>query len=303
MGKTRSALIARAAALGIEVRFDEAMSLHTSFRIGGPADLFFLPKDVEELARALRFCRGEGLQYVLLGNGSNLLVSDGGFRGAVIATTRYLGGISCEGTELAAGAGAPLNLLAHRARKESLTGLEFSYGIPASVGGAVFMNAGAYGGEMKDVVSEVSYLDPEADFALRAIPADQAGFSYRHSLFHENGGVIVGARFSLSRGDPEQIRAVMEETMAKRKAKQPLELPSAGSTFKRPEGAYAAALIDRCGLKGRRVGGAMVSEKHAGFLVNAGGATAEDVLRLVETVRETVLRETGYVLEMEVRRI
>lgn len=303
MNENHSPQYSRAAALGIEVRFNEAMSLHTSFRIGGPADLFFLPHDMAELAAALRFCRDEEIPYVLLGNGSNLLVSDDGYRGAVLSTTGHLCEIRREGNDLTAGAGAALNLLAHRARKESLTGLEFSYGIPASVGGAVFMNAGAYGGEMKDVVTEVFYLDPKRDFALSAAPAEQAEFSYRHSLFHENGGIITGARFSLQEGDAGEIRRVMEETMAKRKAKQPLEYPSAGSTFKRPKGAYAAALIDKCGLKGFRSGGAAVSEKHAGFIINAGGATASDVLRLAELVRERVLRETGFELEMEIRRI
>lgn len=281
-----------------QVLENEPMSRHTTFRIGGPAELFIVPPSAAALAKIAACCRENGIRLTPLGKGSNLLVADEGLTGAVVKLGAALSDISVEAETLTAGAGTPLADVCRAALAHGLTGLEFAYGIPGSVGGAVFMNAGAYGGEMKDVVGSAVHLDGAGQGEAVGAALD---FGYRHSCYSAGGKVIVSARFALSRGDPAAIRARMEELYARRKAKQPLEYPSAGSVFKRPPGYYAGTLIDQCGLKGRRCGGACVSEKHAGFIINDQNATCADVLRLIDVVRSEVFRQTGVTLESEIR--
>lgn len=285
--------------LGCTPLLEEPMSRHTTFRIGGPAEFFLQPQSEEQLAALLCAARELEMPVHLLGNGSNLLVSDSGVRGAVFALGPAFSGLELVGeTTIRAKAGNTLAQLCRFAQEHSLTGLEFAYGIPASVGGAVYMNAGAYGGEIKDVIAAARHIAPDGACGERT--ADQLELSYRHSFYSGKDYIVTGADFALRPGCREEIRARMEEILSRRKEKQPLEFPSAGSTFKRPEGAYAAQLIDQCGLKGLRVGGAMVSEKHAGFLINAGGATCADLLELIRQVQAIVLEKTGYQLEREV---
>ena len=281
----------------------EPLAAHTTFRIGGPAVFWCAPQDAEQLRETLRLCRENGVRVYLLGNGSNTLFDDAGFDGAVV-DMRGLSQMeySDAGTDvvrITAGAGQTLGRLCSKAQALGLTGLEFACGIPGTVGGAVYMNAGAYGGEMKDVLEAVSYLT--ADGRWVDSEASELDFSYRHSAFEENGACILGAVFHLEKGDPDAIKARMNELMQKRIDKQPLDKPSAGSTFKRPAGAFAAALIDQCGLRGYRHGGAAVSDKHCGFVVNLGGATCADVLALCDEVRAIVKEKTGYDLEKEIR--
>ena len=282
---------------GLEVRTEEPMSRHTSFRIGGPATLMALPKTEEEAAAAVKAAAELELAPFFLGNGSNLLVPDEGYRGFLIKPAGELDRIRAEDTCLTAGSAVTLARLSNAALHHGLTGLEFAGGIPGSVGGAVTMNAGAYGGEMAQVVREVTCLTAEGELER----VTNFGFAYRRSAFSDGTRMILSARFQLEAGDPKAIRARMEELALQRQTKQPLEYPSAGSMFKRPVGYFAAALIDQCGLKGLTVGGAQVSEKHAGFVVNRGGATCADVLTLVEQVKERVLAATGVELEMEVK--
>ncbi len=271
----------------------------TSFGIGGSARLMALPRSQAEAAAAVRTAVELEVRPFYLGNGSNLLVADRGYEGFSLKTGGMDRVRAVQG-RLRAESGILLARLANAALDRGLSGLEFAHGIPGSLGGAVTMNAGAYGGEMVQVLTAVTFLDGKGETAT--LPAQECHLSYRHSDFTEHPErLILEAEFALSRGDAGEIRAKMEDLSRRRKEKQPLEYPSAGSTFKRPEGYFAAALIEQCGLKGRRVGGAQVSEKHAGFLINRGGATCADVLALVEEVRETVLRETGVELELEVR--
>lgn len=288
----------------LELRRDEPMSKHTSFRIGGPAALMALPRTRGEAKAAVKAARELGVEPFFLGNGSNLLVADEGYPGFLIKlggtySVDHLNRVWEVNHCLAAGGAVPLSHLAGSAYGRNLTGLEFAGGIPGSVGGAITMNAGAYGGEMAQVLEEVDFLDEEGE--LRTLPVEECGLGYRRSIFSDRKCLILEARFRLEQGDPASIRARMDELAAKRREKQPLEYPSAGSMFKRPPGHFAAALIDQCGLKGLTVGGAQVSEKHAGFVVNKGGATCADVLELVRQVTERVLRETGVELEMEVK--
>ena len=273
------------------------MSAHCSFRIGGPADLFIEPGSEAELIEILRFLREAGEKPVIIGKGTNLLVRDEGVRAPVVHVGEALGGVSARGETLAAGAGESLSRIAAAARDAGLSGFVFAHGIPGSLGGAVEMNAGAYGGEMKDVVASVRWLDETG--ALRET-AD-AGFSYRRSRFSDGEGVILSAALRLTPGDPAEIAARMHELWERRSSSQPLSKPSAGSTFKRPATGYAAAMIDGAGLKGFRLGGAQVSEKHAGFVINTGGATCADVLALMAHIQEAVEREYGVLLEPEVR--
>ena len=284
---------------GIPFKENEPLSARCTFKIGGPADLFIMPETEKQLCAAVRLCKAEAVRYYLLGNGSNILFADEGYRGAVIDVSALRTGIEVTGNKITAGAGVRLSALCKEALAHSLTGLEFAYGIPGTVGGAVYMNAGAYGGEMKDVLTSVRYL--AADGEIKTAPAADLDLTYRHSAFEENGGCILSAEFELQPGDAAAIRAKMDELMAKRVDKQPLDKPSAGSTFKRPEGAFAAALIDQCGLRGYRHGGAAVSEKHCGFVVNLGGASCADVLALCDEVRAIVKEKTGYDLEKEIR--
>ena len=283
----------------LELREHEPMSRHTTFRIGGPARLMALPRDRKAAAAAVRAAAELGIRPFFLGNGSNLLVADRGYEGFIVKLTG-LDQTRVVNRRLRAESGISLARLAMAAWGRGLTGLEFAHGIPGTLGGGVAMNAGAYGGEMSQVLTAVTFLD-EAGQVI-TLPAQECALTYRHSLFTDHPErLILEAEFELAQGVPTLIKIRMDELAQKRRAKQPLDQPSAGSTFKRPEGHFAAALIEQCGLKGLSVGGAQVSEKHAGFVVNRGGATAEDVLRLMEQVRERVLRDTGVELEPEVK--
>lgn len=275
----------------------EPMSRHTSFRVGGPVSLMALPQSAGQAAAAVRAAAEEGIVPVFLGNGSNLLVPDEGLDAFVVKTVGGLGGATVSGTVITAESGVLLSRLAVIARDRGLTGLEFAHGIPGSLGGAVTMNAGAYDGEMAQVVTSVTVLNALGEEETTG----QFDFSYRHSAFSDGTRLILRVRLSLQQGEPSAIQRRMEELMERRRSKQPLEWPSAGSTFKRPQGHFAAALIDQCGLKGLRVGGAQVSEKHAGFIVNRGGATCADILELMEQVRRQVFEQTGVTLEPEVK--
>ena len=289
----------------IPVLWDEPMKNHTSFKIGGPAAALCAPKDRQQLRELVGFVQREGVDSWYIGNGSNLLVSDEGLNGvAILLDSGFDGEIEVDGTVLLAPAGKKLSAVCAAACAAGLTGLEFAYGIPGSVGGAVYMNAGAYGGEMKDRLLWVEYLAPTGEIVR--LEGEQMGLSYRHSRFMEEGmqgSCIVRAAFGLQRGEKAAIQSEMDRILNQRRQKQPLEYPSAGSTFKRPQGAYAAQLIDECGLKGFTVGGAQVSEKHAGFVINTGKATCADVLELTRQVRECVQEKTGYLLELEVRQL
>ena len=279
---------------------DEPMSAHTTFKSGGPADILITVQNLEELQTVIGACKENGVPYMILGNGSNLLVSDGGIEGAVITLDGDFKEITVDGDTVTAGAGAKLSRLCTVALENGLTGLEFAYGIPGTVGGAMYMNAGAYDGEMKDVAVSTTALS--ADGTVHEVPIEEMHLGYRTSVFKTNGDIILFSKYKLQSGDKEAIRARMDDVMNRRKSKQPLEFPSAGSVFKRPEGAFAGTLIEQCGLKGRTVGGAQVSEKHAGFIINIGGATCDDVMGLVKLVQETVKEQTGYVLEREIIR-
>ena len=284
---------------GLELRENEPMSRHTTFRIGGPARLMALPWDRKEAAAVVRTAAELGVRPFFLGNGSNLLVADSGYEGFVVKSS-HLDQTREVNRRLRAESGISLARLAVAALERGLTGLEFAHGIPGTLGGAVVMNAGAYGGEMAQILTAVTYLDETG--RVVTLPASDCGLGYRHSLFSQHPDwLIVEAEMELQPGDGAAIKARMEELGQKRRAKQPLEWPSAGSTFKRPEGHFAAALIDQCGLKGLSVGGAQVSEKHAGFLINRGNATAADMRRLMELVGERVFRQTGVELEPEVK--
>lgn len=289
----------------IPVLWDEPMKNHTSFKIGGPAAALCAPKDRQQLRELVGFVQREGVDSWYIGNGSNLLVSDEGLNGiAILLDGGFDGEIEVDGTVLLAPAGKKLSAVCAAACAAGLTGLEFAYGIPGSVGGAVYMNAGAYGGEMKDRLIWVEYLAPTGEIVR--LEQEQLSLSYRHSRFMEEGmqgSCIVRAAFGLQRGEKAAIQSEMDRILNQRRQKQPLEYPSAGSTFKRPQGAFAAQLIDKCGLKGFTVGGAQVSEKHAGFVINTGKATCADVLELTRQVRECVKEKTGYLLELEVRQL
>lgn len=289
----------------IPVLWDEPMKNHTSFKIGGPAAALCAPKDRQQLRELVGFVQREGVDSWYIGNGSNLLVSDEGLNGiAILLDSGFDGEIEVDGTVLLAPAGKKLSAVCAAACAAGLTGLEFAYGIPGSVGGAVYMNAGAYGGEMKDRLLWVEYLAPTGEIVR--LEQEQMGLSYRHSRFMEEGmqgSCIVRAAFGLQRGEKAAIQSEMDRILNQRRQKQPLEYPSAGSTFKRPQGAFAAQLIDKCGLKGFTVGGAQVSEKHAGFVINTGKATCADVLELTRQVQECVQEKTGYLLELEVRQL
>lgn len=287
----------------IPVLWEEPMKHYTSFQIGGPASAVCIPKNREQLSCLLSFLRKMQINHWFVGNGSNLLISDEGLKGVVILLdSDFDGEILISNTVLEAPAGKKLSSVCAAACRAELTGLEFAWGIPGSVGGAVYMNAGAYGGEMKDRLIWVEYLDLDGN--IQRVPAEKLNLSYRYSCFMEQeyqGVCIIRAAFSLEKGEQAAIQAEMDRIIGQRKEKQPLDLPSAGSTFKRPQGAYAAQLIDQCGLRGFTVGGAQVSTKHTGFVVNIGGATCQDVLELARQVKECVKEKTGFELEMEVR--
>lgn len=286
---------------GIPLAEQEPMTRRTTFGIGGPA-LLLRPRSRAELQAAMTLCRKAGEEPFILGRGSNLLVSDSGISRPVIQLDGDFTAITREGNTLRCGAGASLIAVCRAAAENSLSGIEWGYGIPGSLGGGVYMNAGAYGGELRDVLTEVTFLDEAGEY--RTLPAAGLSLSYRHSIFEDRPGtVIVGAVLTLTPGDPAAIRAAMEDYMSRRREKQPLEYGSAGSTFKRPVGNYASALVDQCGLKGLSVGGAEVSRKHAGFIINRGGATAADVRELIAEVQRIVREKTGYTLECEIKYI
>ena len=279
----------------------EPMCRHTTFRIGGEADLFLVPKDREAFRALIRAARETGTKYFLLGRGSNVLFDDAGYRGAVIGMGG-LDSVRVEGNTVTAEAGALLAQVCKAARDASLTGLEFAYGIPGSVGGAVAMNAGAYGGEIRDVLCASTACDRETGEILDLEPEDHL-FGYRDSVYRRGDLAVLSASFRLDEGEKERIAAKMTGIMERRTSKQTLEFPSAGSVFKRPEGHFVGQMVEESGLKGYRIGGAEVSEKHAGFIVNRGGATSADVLTLVEHIRDTVRKNYGVELECEIIRV
>lgn len=290
------ALCQKLNALGVSFFENEPMSKHTTFCVGGPAEVFVNVTDTDKLGDILGACNELGVPITVIGNGSNLLVCDSGIDGAVLHICDDR--IAVDGSTLICKAGARLSKACSVALENSLSGLEFAWGIPATVGGAVYMNAGAYGGEIKQVVSSCTSITPDGKLITRN--ADELQLGYRTSVFKKNKEIIISAQFSLNFGEKETIKANMDDFISRRKDKQPLEFPSAGSTFKRPEGHFAGALIEQCGLKGYTIGGASVSEKHAGFVINKGGATCCDVLELIEHIKEIVLKETGVELEPEV---
>ena len=284
----------------ISMRLNEPMSKHTSFKIGGPAEVMAFPKNRDELAKLLKTSTLLDCNCVILGAGTNVLAPDEGIKGLVICLKDCLGGMEqIDETHIRVAAGVTMARLAVFAAGSGLSGLEFAHGIPGTVGGGVYMNAGAYGGEICQVCQSVEVMF--RDGQITEYTAEQMEFSYRHSRLEENGGIVISAVFSLSRKSKEEIQAKMQELMGKRRASQPLDMPSAGSAFKRPVGGYAAALIDQSGLKGFQVGGAAISTKHAGFAVNLGGATAEDVKNLLSQVSDKVFADSGIRLEPEVR--
>lgn len=284
--------------LGCEARKNEPMSKHTSFKIGGNAEVYIKVNNLSKLSTILKECQASDVDYMILGNGSNLLVSDDGIRGVVIRLDGDFRKITLlDDTTIFCGAGATLAYLCKFALNCGLSGLEFAWGIPGTVGGAVFMNAGAYDGEMKDVVHSVSHISPSGE--IGRTEKDDLNFGYRTSVYRSNNMIITGVTLKLKKGNPDEIREKMDDYMLRRSTKQPLEYPSAGSVFKRPEGNFAGALIEQCGLKGKTCGGAQVSEKHAGFIINKSNATAKDVRDLIGEIQKTVSDKTGYNLECE----
>lgn len=282
-----------------QVLTDESMARHTTFRIGGNADVFVLPASIEELLAVLKLTKRYSVPLTVLGNGSNVLVRDGGIRGAVVSFGKPFSYIEMEGAHIKAGAGAMLGMVSLFAANHALSGLEFAVGIPGSLGGAVFMNAGAYDGEMSQVISEVTAVTPEGE--IRRYRTKEMDFSYRHSVFQQNGHIICEIELTLRESKAAAIQEKMAEFTRRRMEKQPLDKPSAGSTFKRPPGFFAGTLIDEAGLKGFTVGGAQVSGKHAGFVINKGGATAADVLSLIEEIQRRIEEKNGIRLTPEIR--
>lgn len=283
---------------GAKILYNESIAEFTSFRIGGICDVIVMPNSAECIKELVTECRTNCIKYYILGKCTNVLISDKGLRGVVIVIDGEYSSVRREGDDLICDSGATLAKICGEARKESLSGLEFAYGIPGSAGGALYMNAGAYGGEMKDVVLYCDYLDN--DGTVKRMYKDEMGLSYRHSAFTGTDKVILSVCFRLTEGSADNISALMNETMNKRREKQPLEYPSAGSTFKRPEGYFAAKLIEESGLKGYTVGGAQVSEKHCGFVINKGGASYDDVLKITEDIKEKVFADSGVMLEREI---
>lgn len=281
------------------IYLNEEMKNYTTFKVGGPADVLIKPNSIMELVEAVKLCRAYEIPYYILGNGSNLLVPDEGYRGVVIQIYKNLDGIEVEGNQITAQAGALLSKIANKALEHSLTGFEFAHGIPGTLGGAVVMNAGAYNGEMKQVIVSCEVLD--TDGQIRTLSHEALELGYRTSIIQKKGYIVLSATIELKEGNKEEISAYMKELMARRKEKQPLDKPSAGSTFKRPEGYFAGKLIMDSGLKGYQMGGAMVSDKHSGFVVNNGGATFKDIENLIKHVQEVVKEKYQVVLEPEVK--
>ena len=291
-----------AKSIGCQAQRDVPMSKYTTFRIGGNAAVMLTPTTDEQLASIIKKCKEENTKPFIIGNGSNMLISDKGLDTVVINMCRPDPKIELvNGDTVVCDAGATMSKVCNFALENGLTGLEFAFGIPGSAGGAAYMNAGAYGGEMKDVLVECRHIDCDGNFG--SLKGDELGLAYRTSAYEHNGYIITTLVMKLSKGNKDEIRAKMQELLQRRKDKQPLEYPSAGSTFKRPEGYFAGALIEECGLKGYSVGGAQVSEKHAGFVINKGSATAKDVLDLIKYIQDKVFSEKGVMLEPEVRLI
>lgn len=285
--------------LKCEYSTDALLRDYTSFKIGGKADIMIFPDTVDKLSKIISKANVEKIPLFVLGKGSNLLVNDNGINGIVINTCRLDKIELVDETTIKCQSGISLSRLCRFALDNSLSGLEFAFGIPGTAGGAAYMNAGAYGGEMKDVLISCEHLEP--DGALSSLKGEELSLSYRHSVYSDSDRIITSLTLKLKKGNKDEIKSKMDELIAKRKDKQPLEYPSAGSTFKRPEGYFAGALIEQCGLKGFTVGGAQVSEKHAGFVINIGSATAEDVIGVIDHCKKTVLSETGVMLEPEVK--
>ncbi len=281
------------------VIFDEDMKKHTSFRIGGTADAFVSVTSALEIEKIICFCADTETPYMIMGNGSNILVSDKGIRGVVIHIGNGMSKCRIEGCDVYADAGILMSALSKKLLEANLTGFEFASGIPGTLGGGIFMNAGAYGGELKDIIESVTFICP--DGIIKTETAENLGFAYRRSMFTEGGYVILSCKLRLKEGNYEDIKAMMADFNSRRTEKQPLNLPSAGSTFKRPEGYFAGKLIQDAGLMGYSIGGAQVSEKHAGFVVNTGGASAADVTNLIKHIQNTVNEKFGVWLEPEVR--
>ena len=283
------------------ILIDEPMSRHTTFRVGGPADFFVTPKVKEEVRDVIRICKEAGMPYYIIGNGSNLLVSDAGYRGVIVQIYKEMNEVKVEGDLVKAQAGALLSGIAAKALGAELSGFEFASGIPGTIGGACVMNAGAYGGEMKDVLESVTVLTGEGK--IIELGRNELELGYRTSVIAKKGYIVLGAVLKLERGDGEKIKTYMDELKEKRVTKQPLEYPSAGSTFKRPEGYFAGKLIEDAGLRGFQVGGAQVSEKHCGFVINRDHAAAADIMELMRQVQIRVKENSGVDLEPEVKRL
>lgn len=284
----------------IEIYSDEPLKSHTTFKIGGKAKYFAVPKNEDEIVTLLSLAKSYGVRVIVIGNGSNMLVTDEEIDALFIYIGEKMSDITLVGENIIrCGAGALLTRVCRFALENSLTGMEAAFGIPGSVGGGLYMNAGAYGTEMKDYVLKAEYIAP--DLTKKEISKDEMNLSYRKSAFSENGGVITAVYFTLEKGDKTEIKSKMDDFMGRRKSKQPLEYPSAGSVFKRPEGYFAGALIEECNLKGKSVGGAQVSEKHAGFIINKGGATCKDVTDLIALCQKTVYEQKGVELETEIK--
>ncbi len=286
-----------------KIFINEPMSKHTSFKIGGPADIFVKASEISQIENVLKVCRKNSIPLTVVGNGSNLLVRDKGIRGIVLKNcmNQYRIEKNDEGAEVYVDAGVLNAVLAQALMKEGVTGFEFAAGIPGTVGGAIFMNAGAYGGEIKDIIKETTFIDLEDGNKIKTISKQEQDFAYRHSIFENSKAIIIGAKFNLKNGNIDDIKEKMNANLLSRKDKQPIENPSAGSTFKRGDGFITAKIIDECGLKGFCVGDAKVSEKHAGFVVNTGNATAKDVICLIEKIKAEVYKKTGKQIETEIK--
>lgn len=282
-----------------KILFDEMMKNHTTFKIGGPADVMIIPSNEEELIESIKFCRENNIDFLIMGNGSNLLIRDGGIRGAVIKINEGFNEITVNGTTIYCQAGALLSTISKVALKHSLKNFEFASGIPGTMGGAITMNAGAYGGEMKDVVTKVRVLDKNSE--IREYTNEEMNFRYRNSRVGDDGLIVLGVELSLEEGDYSTIEEIMKDLTYKRTSKQPLELPSGGSTFKRPEGYFAGKLIEDAGLRGLRHGGAGVSEKHCGFVVNVDNATCKEVLHLISVIQKVIRDRFNVELETEIK--
>ena len=293
-------LISLAKNLGAIVEENAPMSKYTSFKTGGNADLFIIPASVDSLAQIIKKCKELNIKPFVMGNGSNLLVTDNGYKGVIIKIGSNLSSMKLvDENTIECESGVMMKALCNFALDNSLSGLEFAFGIPGNLGGAVYMNAGAYGGEMKDVLYSCTHIDSDGN--IGTLTKDQLDLGYRRSAYTDNGYTIISATLKLQKGDKTEIKEAMNDKLRRRKEKQPLEFPSAGSTFKRPEGYFAGALIEDCNLKGCTIGGAQVSEKHAGFVINRGGATSTDILNLIKHIQNTVFEKHGVKLETEVK--